>query len=37
MADGESEEGSCHKDYLRKKNLVPPKSYTSKNMEVFWI
>ena len=30
MTDGGSEEGSSHGDYLREKNLVPPKSYTSK-------
>ena len=35
MADGESEEGSCHEDYLRKKNLVLPKSYTSKIWKFF--
>ena len=35
MADGESEEESCHDDYLRKKNLVPPKSYTSKIWKFF--
>ena len=33
--DGESEEGICHEDYLRKNNLVPPKSYTSKIWKFF--
>ena len=35
MADPESEEESCHEDYLKKKNLVPPKSYTSKIWKFF--
>ena len=35
MVDAESEEESCHEDYLKKNNLVPPKSYTSKIWKFF--